>query len=258
MSDNAAESAKDVTEVTERPKPKRKRSGLDPLTKRLVLASGVLVLLIIALTAAVVYVGAQSRTVPRTQVERNLMVARQQTQTTPKDPNAWISLASAATQAEKYDEAGNAISALQQLTSQAVVPLLRGDLAVAKGDLSGARGYYAKAVEQGKKDVNTEKDKAAEAGVSPSQVKPSEAMVMAYLALGRLDMEAKDYGSAIKNLKAAVASDPTAADSLAALGDAEAAAGQTKAAEGSYKNALKFIPDYQPALDGLKRLQGGR
>jgi tetratricopeptide (TPR) repeat protein len=256
MSDDAVRQVEDVTEVTSKPKSKSK--GLDTMTKRLLVASAVLVALILVMTGAIVYFASLGRTVPRTAIERDMIVARQQTHLTPRDPNAWIALVSADIAGGDYDEAASGLSALKLLTDQAVVPLLRGDLATAKGDLSGARSFYAQAAAQGKKDRDAELAKAAESGVNPSQVKPSQPMIMAYLALGRLDVQAKDYLSAVKDLKAAVAADPTAADSQAALGDAQALAGQKQAAAVSYRNALKFVPDFKPALDGLKRLEEGR
>lgn len=241
----------DVSEAPE-------RAGLDPLTKRLVIVSAVLVVAIIATTGAIVYFASVGSKTPRTAVERDAMVALGQVQKTPKDPNAWMTLASADIEAGKYDDAAAAIKGLSALTNRSVVLILKGDLATAQGDISGARGFYTQAVAQAKKDHEADIGKAAQSGVNPSSVGQSRPEEEAYIALGRLDLRVKDYEAAIKHLQGALAIDPNAADALTMLGDAQTGAGQKDAARKSYTSALKFVPDYQPALDGLKQLQGGK
>lgn len=237
---------------------KPKRRGMDPLTRKLVLASGVLVVLVLALTAAIVYFASAGITVPRTRAERDLMVARQKTQSTPKDPNAWIDLAAACIGAERFDEADVAIDVLEKLTKQSIVNLLRGDMAYAKGDVSGARSEYQKALKQADVDRQALITKAAGRGMPATSVQPSRQAVSAHIALARLDTEAGDHDAAIKHLQAALKLDPNAADVLTALGNAQAADGDNKGAEASYRRALTFISDYEPALTGLERLRGGR
>lgn len=234
------------------------RSGaarsMDPLTSRLVVASGAIMVAILLLTAAFIYFARAGQDVARTAVERDAIAARANVKATPKDPNAWIALASADIAARKYDEAAAAVATLESMTKRSIVLLLKGDLAAARGDLGGARKYYELTIPQAKKDHEAD---VARANLQPASVRPSREMIEAYLALARIDMGAKDYRHAVENLQAALKVDPNAADTLTMLGDAQAGAGQKDAAIVSYKQALKFVPDYQAALDGLKRV-GGR
>ena len=47
---------------------------------------------------------------------------------------------------------------------------------------------------------------------------------------------------------------PTAADVLVKRGTTKVEVGDEKGAEADFRAALKFIPDYQPALDGLEQI----
>jgi tetratricopeptide (TPR) repeat protein len=232
--------------------------AMDPLAKRLVIASAVVVAAVVAMTAAIVYFASVGSKVPRTSVERDAMVALQKVRQSPKDTQAWMDLAAADIAAGKYDDAYSAIRGLSQLTKRAIVPLLKGDLANAKGDISGAREFYAQAVVQAKQDHEADVKSAVQGGVTPGSVAPSQPEAEAYIALGRLDLQVKDYDASIMHLQAALKIEPNAADTRTLLGDAQAAAGQKEAALASYKQALKFVPDYQPALDGVKQLNGGK
>lgn len=248
-----------VAEVEAGSASSREGGGLDPWTKRLVIASGVLVIAVLLVTAGIVYFASRGTTVPRTAVERDFMVSKQKAQLNPKDVTAWAEYASASIVAGKLDDAASAIASLESISKSGVVPLLKGDLAAARGDISAARKDYEQAVAVAGKEHDAAVMAAQGKGiVNPQTVKPSQMQIQSYVSLGDLDMQVKDYGAAITHLQKALQLDPTAADVLVPLGDAQLAKGRAKDAVASYKAALQYIPGYGPALDGLKRAQGGR
>lgn len=63
-----------------------------------------------------------------------------------------------------------------------------------------------------------------------------------------------DFDRAAKSLTAALKLDPQAADLLVLRGTAYRELGQADKARADYEQALEFIPDFQPALDGLEQL----
>ena len=237
----------------------RAGSGMDSWTKRLVIASGVLVVGVLMVTAGIVFYVTHATTVPRTAVERDFMVSKQAAKANPQDPTSWAAYASASIAAGKLDDANLAIASLQGISKSAMVPMLKGDLATARGDLSAARKDYEQAASMAK----AQHDAGILAGSAklkgdPEKVRPSETEIQAYVSLGNLDLQVKDYTGAITHYQKALSLDPTAADVLVSLGNAQLAKGLNKDAVVSFKSALRYIPGYGLALDGLKRAQGGR
>lgn len=64
----------------------------------------------------------------------------------------------------------------------------------------------------------------------------------------------KKYDDAITSLAYAIYADPQAADVIVMRGELFLKVGNKEAAKNHFVEALKFIPDYEPALNGLKRL----
>ena len=64
----------------------------------------------------------------------------------------------------------------------------------------------------------------------------------------------KDYAGAIKVYDIYLADQPVDSDVLVQRATAKIQVGDKKGAEADFRAALKYIPDYQPALDGLKQI----
>lgn len=78
----------------------------------------------------------------------------------------------------------------------------------------------------------------------------------AYYGLGRLALERRDYRSAIKHLRQVVSLKPGLADAHYDLARAYEGDKRPDSARREYEEALKYVPDYQPAKAGLERLGG--
>lgn len=75
-----------------------------------------------------------------------------------------------------------------------------------------------------------------------------------YLEQGKLALDQQRYDLAIKALKKSISLVPESSDSQFYLGLAYEKKGLKQQASYYYQQALKYVPDYQPAKVGLKRL----
>ena len=76
----------------------------------------------------------------------------------------------------------------------------------------------------------------------------------AALAKAEALMASEDYSGAIKALDAYLKQKPADSDILVMRAQSKAKVGDKKGAEEDYRAALKYIPDYQPALEGLEQI----
>lgn len=230
----------------------------DPWTARIALISGVVVVAILVVMGVIVANVLSPPKTPRTVQERDVMLAEQNVRVARSDAQAWFALASAYIAADKFSDAEKAIRSVESLTKRAMGPILRGDLAVAKGDDKAAKAYYKKALSQSIADHESDIQEAGKRGQPAQSVGASRVSIECYIALGKIDARGEDHKSAVANFSSALRLNPTLADVQAMLGDSLAAMGRKQDAEAAYNKALSYIPNYQPALDGLKRVQEGR
>ena len=76
----------------------------------------------------------------------------------------------------------------------------------------------------------------------------------AALAKAEALVASQDYAGGIKAFDAYLEQEPTGSDVLVMRAQAKVKAGDTTGAEADYRAALRFVPDYKPALDGLKQI----
>ena len=81
-----------------------------------------------------------------------------------------------------------------------------------------------------------------------------ESYSTASLAKAEALVNQEDYAKAIKAYDVYLKANPTDSDILVERASLKVRVGDKKGAEADYRAALKFIPDYQPALDGLKKI----
>jgi tetratricopeptide (TPR) repeat protein len=100
-------------------------------------------------------------------------------------------------------------------------------------------------------------DSMAKKGITISNVMFNQTARIAILfTSARASGALKDWKTAVDRLTEALALDPEGSDLLTFRASAYEHLGQKDKAIADYKAALAFIPDYQAAVDGLKRLQG--
>lgn len=87
-------------------------------------------------------------------------------------------------------------------------------------------------------------------------VKDNPVNILGLVNLGSVYYEKKDYKNALEKFTSAVVLNPGAADILVLRAKTYAALGQKDKALADVDKALKFVPDYQEALDAKKEISG--
>ena len=197
---------------------------------------------VIALILAIVGVGAllvlrvftEEDPLPISAVERDIILYRDQVGKNPQDAQALGSLAQAYLAAKRYPEALAEADRLIKLQPKNLGGFyLRGLALRLTGDYDGALQAYDAVLAL----VPTE----AEAMYQKSVIMRTKG----------------DVDGAQAFLEAAVAANPMAADFRVELGAVYESRGQKDKAIEQYRAALRYVPDYAPSLEALRRLGAG-
>jgi len=237
------------------PYPQRSR---DPVTRWLIVTIFMLIALgLAAVLSALAFGMFNISGAPRTQVERDLAYYDAQIQSG-KVNNQTVAL-----YVDTLVRAGQ-LSKAQATLDQALKTAKsdRSYLFAEQAELSLASKKYEaalksadKAMAEAKKELeafkkrNLENKRKENAGA----VMP-DSYTAAALAKATALVALKDHARAIKVYDAYLKIAPTDSDILVLRAESRVVTGDKKGAEGDYRAALKFIPDYQPALDGLNEI----
>ncbi|MGB4593726.1 MAG: tetratricopeptide repeat protein [Coriobacteriia bacterium] len=227
---------------------------VDPWVAPLIVA--ILLVLILVLTAVVylVYTGVSANRMPRTLAEMQLKDYEQQFLATPGDPEAVARYARQLIEAKRYSRARSVIATFRssEPTADASVIVEEARLANATGSPDEALAILDTAIDAAAAQRDTKQKELEAKGV---YVRPdAPALVDAALLKSQILDAQGDTEGAIEVLTLALKEDATMADILVWRGDLEAKSGDTESARADYNAALKMIPDYAPALAGLKAI----
>lgn len=196
---------------------------------------------------------------PRTAAEAKLITLESVVKTTPESGKAWRDYIAALSATGQKDKAWNQVKLARakvkgldrSYPNLAELDLLWADKdyeqvlkksAVAIKLENGYRNEYIKAREREGRRIN-DLD-------IPVQV-PVDILLYQARASGAL----KDWDAAVKSLTAALKRDPNASDLLVLRAQAYEELEKWDKARADYKQALRFIPDMEPALQGLERVE---
>lgn len=224
----------------------------DPLIRWMMIMSLMLVIVILGTTVSVVFFLLGMRGAPRTAAERSVYVMEIQAKEKPNDADAWFKLAYAYMNAKRFDDAQRAIDRGRKVKKTGAFALAEADLAKTAGHYEEALSRYNKAEKEIYADQARQVRENAKKQIS---MKPSPRLLLE-VHIGRASVlqELGQDQKAVKDLTEAVELDPTDSFAWATLGDLHAKLGKSKDAKTAYENALKYIPDYQPAISGLEKL----
>ncbi len=226
--------------------------GRDPVERWLLgMVALVLVVFVGAAGSLVMYV-LSTRSAPRSAVERELAVDEEAVVSAPQDVENWARLALTQAKAGRWSDAASAIARGRAVKKAAILDLIEADILFMRKD-RGAIQAYDRAI----KSAQAEYQKAsqvmrADKGVTAAMPAPMIAAAMRGKALALQAAGRTQEG--IDLAKKSLGIDPTDADLHVALAQMYQKLGRKSDAEAQYRQALTYIPDYAPALKGLKSL----
>jgi tetratricopeptide (TPR) repeat protein len=234
------------------------RRTSDPVVGWLGLAIAVvLVIWLAGILSAMVFGVIRQPSAPRTSTERDLLLAETTVQggkANTKTYALYIGTLIDAGQLSKAQEAlDQAIKTTK--TDQSYLYERQAQLSLVRKDYAGAIAAADKAMDGAKKelklfmDANVKANRRASAGAFLPTSYGEAALTKAEALLAT-----RDYAGAIKVFDLYLAEQPIDADVLVKRAATKARVGDNAGAAADYRAALKYIPDYQPALDGLKQI----
>ena len=193
---------------------------------------------------------------PRTSVERDILASEAQTKVEPKNAKAWQAYADALVRAGRYGDASDAIRRGRLnvgqhpifMSSEASILLSQGEWQAA---IAKAREAVKLALKMRKARVE---ELSAKGIVSNPKAFYSDEIVVAEIMIAETYMANGRNQESVDAYTRALAQSPLMADVLTARGDVYASMKRYDEARSDYDAALKYGPDYAPALEGLKNL----
>lgn len=246
LAENPADGAGELADDTPAP--------ADPVVGAL-LRVALALIVIVLVTAALMLVTVRGRNnAPRSIAERDIATWETATNEDPSNSNSWARLSIAYTDAKRYDDAINAARRGRAITGEDILWLVEADALRSSGQYEKAIQAYTQA----------EKAITADQKVVRGQLKkkdiyvtfPTDAVGLARYGRALSEYELGDLRAASRDMSMAVDVAPDQAYMSVKLGDYRMAAGDKAGAVAAYEAALKFVPDYKEALDGLKKAEG--
>jgi tetratricopeptide (TPR) repeat protein len=252
-----------ISEPTKRTSPKSRRPRrtkrpTDPVVGWLTLGIGLVIILwLVGVLSALLFGVWSPGQAPRTSAERDLraltLVAKSG-KANSRTYAQYVGVLIGAGQLRRAEQAlDGALKAAK--ADKSYLYSQQAQLFLARKDYAGAATAADKAMAEAKaelqayKDENLKNNRKANAGASMPA-----SYAEAALAKAQALVASEDWAGAIKAFDLYIAEQPIDSDIIVRRALAKIEAGDKAGAEADFRAALKYIPDYQPALDGLKRI----
>lgn len=238
--------------------PQRPPRTADPVVRWLTLAiAAVVILWAVGMLSALVFGLLSPPKAPRTAAERDLMALTATVQSGKANTQTYSQYVSTLISAGQLSKAQQSLDQALKIakTDKSYLYAQQADLALAHKDYRSTVAAADKAMDEATKELkafmanNVKNNRAKLAGaVIPTSYS------QAALAKAEALVATKDYAGSIKAFDLYLKASPTDADILVQRAQSKIQTGDKKGATADFRAALKFIPDFQPALDGLKQI----
>ena len=229
-------------------------SAPDRVNRALILAVLAAVGAILLALGYMGYVSLARPAVPRTSIERRVMMLGAEVARDPGNAEAWVGYVSGLAASGQRAAALRAIgSALRALEDDSPVLALRAQLEHQAGNDATALETASETVTAALAYRKQRLEDMRRKGVVPAP-EPSEAIIDAELVVAEIRLTRGEYAAAVKACTAALQENPTMADVLAMRGDARARSGDRKGASKDYRSALQYDPGNLEAVTGLRAI----
>lgn len=242
--------------------PSRPVHRADPVARWLALAiAGVVIFWLVAALSAVMFGLLTPAKAPRTLAERDLAVLGVQVQGGQADSKTYAQYIETLIQAGQLSKAQEAIDQGLKTAKndRSWIYAEQAQLQYAAKDYPGTVAAADKAIAEAKKELakyvaaNVAANRRSLAGATLP-----DSYLTAALAKAEALAASKDYAGAVKAFDVYLKEQPIDADILVQRGDVKILIGDKMGAAADFRAALKYIPDFQPALDGLKQIGAGK
>jgi tetratricopeptide (TPR) repeat protein len=238
--------------------PTSPRRKADPVVKWLSLAiAGVIIFWLVSMFSAMMFGVIMPPKLPRTAAEHDLTVLGAQVDSGKVDTQTYAQYIDALIRAGQLSKAQSALDQSLKVAKTDKSYLLgeQAQLLLVRKEYRDAVTFADKAMSTAQAeleafmDKNEQNSRQREAGAVMPTSYTSAALVKAasYVA-------SEDYKRAIEAYDAYLKYQPADSDILVSRADAKAKTGDKKGAEKDFREALRYVPDYQPALDGLREI----
>ncbi len=239
-----------VSSLASAPSLREEATGRHRVNSRLMAVAVWLLIAVVALGGSLIlYVTSTQTGFPRTEEQRELVIAQSNLDANPDNADAWSRLARAQAAVGQTDEALATVRQGIESTGEKLMTLTEADIlrfarrqteAISSYNL--AEKYYEQLVADG----------------TVSADEPSEYLAQVTYGRGLCEVAIGDDEAALADFEASVRYFPSSADAWVALGDVYATMGSNKSAISAYNEALRYVPDHPGALQGLVRTGGER
>ncbi|MEI8083887.1 MAG: tetratricopeptide repeat protein, partial [Actinomycetes bacterium] len=234
------------------------RRRRDPIARWLVLAILIIIILwLVSVASALMFGFLSPAQAPRTEIEHQLSEYQQKTQSGKATAKDWAGYVAALLEAGQISKAESVVNQALKTskTDKSYVYLSQARVLMARKRYSDAVKAADAALAEAQKETDGEVKRLKAKGIAATAEKrrvPSwmDALLIRAQALAAAGKTAE----AIKAYDAFLVLAPTESDVMTVRGLLKVKAGDKAGAEKDFREALRFIPDYQPALDGLKQI----
>lgn len=220
--------------------------------------AAVIVVLYLATVIFALLFGFLGNKTPRTSQEREIVAWESVVNQGNASADQWQSYVLSLLADEQYVRAEQAIKEankrkLDQVQGQNML-FCTAELQRSKGDLKAAEKSFTEAMKKMEAAYDKELEEGGDLQNWALSFGLNENYFTSALRLGSIYKDQGKYKESLKMLDLFLGQHPQESGVLVDRGDVKVKLGDKKGAEADYRLALKFIPDYQPALDGLKKI----
>jgi tetratricopeptide (TPR) repeat protein len=179
----------------------------------------------------------------------------------PQSEEAWADYILALVASKQYSRAERVTRQAEKALGTDVIDILyvKARLAASRGETDEALVLIDKAIKAGLEFRKKELERLAQKGTFPDpRVVKGPILASAYYFQAQLYAEGEKWAEAADALTKAIAEEPASADAFVLRGNAYLKMSRVESATADFEQALKFIPGYQPALEGLKKAEAAK
>jgi len=233
------------------------QSSRDRVSTILTVAIFVVVLGVLTVVGYAVVAGWLNPPAPRTVGEATLVAAQAAVAANPSDGGAWQAYITSLMAANQNAKAAQAIAMAQKAVKDESITSVN----VAVVQYLASQGKFDQALQTANAAITKDlafrqaelKNLRANGVLAAESMIPADHLIKLYVLKSQLLDRQKKYDDAVASLTAALQYDQQASDVMTSRGYIYLEMGRKADAKKDFQNALKFIPDYAPALSGLKK-----